>query len=387
MKKILTGNYAVAHAVKCAGAQVIAAYPITPQTSIVEKLVEFCSDGTLDAEFVTVESEHSALSCLIGASTAGVRVFTATSAQGLALMHEVLFWAAGSRLPIVMCNVNRAMAAPWTIWCDQTDSLAQRDTGWIQIYCENCQEAFDSILQAYKVAEKMRLPCMVNMDGFYLSHTAEPVEIPDHSVVDTFLPYTQNEFNLDIDKPQAFSSGTLPTLYYEFQVKKQLAMKEVERELDKIYEEFEETFGRKYRSVEPFEIDDAEMVLVTSGTISGTARSVVRRLRKEGKKIGLVKIRLFRPFPDAKLRQLLKGIPKVGIIDRNISIGNTGIFFSELRSALYSLENRPLLYGFITGLGGRDVVPSHIEEIVKTLERDEKPTTDTYWIGANHELV
>ena len=387
MKKLLTGNASIAHAVVHAGVKVIAAYPITPQSSIVEKLVEFCADGTLDAEFVTVESEHSAMACLIGAASTGVRVFTATSSQGLALMHEVLHWAAGARLPIVLANVNRAMAAPWTVWCDHTDSLAQRDTGWIQFYCENCQEAFDTVLQAYKITEETRIPSIVNIDGFYLSHTAEPVELPDFKVTETFLPYQKSEFILDPDKPHAFSSGTTPDFWFEFRVKIQQAMSEVEQRLASIYNEFNDLFSRSYRSVEPFEVDDADIVLVTAGTISGTTRSVVRELRKKGKKIGIAKIRLFRPFPVEVLRALLKGKKKVGVIDRNISFGIGGIFYQELKSALYNVTDRPALFGFITGLGGRDVIPSNISEIIDIIEKNEEPASDIYWIGLKHEFV
>jgi len=387
MKKLLTGNAAVAHAAVHAGVKVIAAYPITPQTSVVEKLVEFCGNGTLDAEFVTVESEHSALACLIGAATTGARVFTATSSQGLALMHEVLHWAAGARLPVVLVNVNRAMAAPWTIWCDHTDSLAQRDTGWIQFYCENCQDAFDTVLQAYKVAEELSLPCMVNIDGFYLSHTAEPVELPDFKVTETFLPYSPRKYIVDPDNPMAFSSGTTPDFFYEFRVKIQKAMESVETVLQQTYMDFESFFGRSYQSVEPFSTEDADIVLVTAGTLSGTARSVIRKMRDSGKNIGLIKIRRFRPFPTEILRQLLKGTKKVGVVDRNISLGAGGILYQELKSALYDLEKRPEMFGFIAGLGGRDVVPDNIREIVDIIESTDKSVSDIHWIGLKHDLV
>ncbi|MFC1563715.1 pyruvate ferredoxin oxidoreductase [candidate division KSB1 bacterium] len=387
MKKLLTGNSSIANAVVHAGVQLIAAYPITPQTSIVEKLVEFCGNGDLKADFVTVESEHSAMACLIGAATTGVRVFTATSSQGLALMHEVLHWAVGARLPIVMANVNRAMAAPWTIWCDHTDSLAQRDTGWIQFYCENCQEAFDTILQAYKISEEVNLPSMVNIDGFYLSHTVEPVDIPDFSVVESFLPYKEPEFKLNTDSQDSFSGGTTPEFFYEFRAKIQKEMDGIEARLDTIYADFCDKFGRDYNSIESFEVEDAEIVLITAGTIAGTTRSVVRKLRESGKKIGLVNIRLFRPFPSAALRKMLKGIRRIGVIDRNLSPGIGGIFYQEIKSALYSMSEAPQIFGFIAGLGGRDVVPSNILEIVEIIENNQKPESDIIWIGLKNELV
>jgi len=387
MNKLLTGNAAIAHAVLHAGVNVIAAYPITPQSSVVEKIVDFCADGSLNAEFVTVESEHSALACLVGAASTGVRVFTATSSQGLALMHEVLHWASGARLPIVLANVNRAMAAPWTVWCDHTDSLAQRDTGWIQFYCENCQEVFDTVLQAYKITESVCVPSMVNIDGFYLSHTAEPVELPDFNVVETFLPYQKRSYVLDTENPMSFSGGTTPDFFFEFHAKIQKAMDQVKPQLDKIYEEFSDIFGRSYVSVVPFEVEDAEIVLVAAGTISGTTRSVVRKLREDGKKVGLIKIRLFRPFPTEVFRRLLTGKKKVGVVDRDISLGMGGIFCQEIKSALYNLPEKPEIFGFIAGIGGRDVVPSNILEIIKIIESNDKPESDIYWIGLKHELV
>ena len=280
MKELLTGNEAVSKAVTFAGVNVISAYPITPQSSIVEKLSGFCGDGSLNAEFIAAESEHSALACLIGASTAGARVFTATSSQGLALMHELLHWSSGARLPIVMVNVNRAMAAPWTIWCDHQDSLSQRDTGVIQFYCENCQETFDTVLQAYKIAEIQHLPCMINIDGFFLSHTSEPVEIPTKKSVKAFLPAIKNAFAIDVDNPRSYSSGATPDFFYEFKTKIHNAFSKTEEIHEQVNSEFDKIFGRSYGSLDTFMIDDAEIVLVSMGTICGTARAVVRELRE-----------------------------------------------------------------------------------------------------------
>ncbi|MFQ6033760.1 MAG: pyruvate ferredoxin oxidoreductase, partial [Candidatus Bipolaricaulia bacterium] len=225
-RKVITGNYAVSYGAALARAQVIAAYPITPQTTIVELLADFCAEGALDAKFIKVESEHSAMASCIGAAAAGARAFTATSAQGLALMHELLHWAAGARLPIVMADVNRAMAAPWSIWTDQNDSLAQRDTGWIQYYCESNQEALDTVIQAYRVAERVSLPAMLVLDAFFLSHTSEPVDVPEQALVDEYLPPYRPEFKLDVNDPRAFSGITMPSEYMELRYKMERAMEE-----------------------------------------------------------------------------------------------------------------------------------------------------------------
>jgi pyruvate/2-oxoacid:ferredoxin oxidoreductase alpha subunit len=379
MEKVIMGNHAVSYGVMLARAQVIAAYPITPQTQIVEMLSEFCADGLLDAKFIKVESEHSAMAACIGASSAGARAFTATSAHGLALMHEMLHWAAGARLPIVMANVNRAMGPGWSIWTDQTDSLAQRDTGWLQLYCESNQEVLDTVIQAFKIAEQVLLPVMLVLDAFFLSHTEEPVDIPDQELVDSYLPPYQARYKLDPSDPHAFGSLVTPHHYMELRYKIQQAMEEaveVARQADK---EFKDVFGRSYGLVEKYRLEDAEVALVTSATITSTARVVVDELREAGHRVGLLKVRLFRPFPVEDVRRALAGVRKVAVIDRNISFGHGGIFAEEIKSALYNAPYRPPLFGFIIGLGGRDVTPASIRGIAEYTFEHDAPETEIIW--------
>jgi len=376
---VIMGNHAVSYGAKLARSQVIAAYPITPQTHIVEMLSEFCADGLLDAKFIKVESEHSAMAACIGASSAGARAFTATSGHGLALMHEMLHWATGARLPIVMANVNRAMGPGWSIWTEQTDSLAQRDTGWLQFYCESNQEVLDSVIQAFKIAEQVLLPTMLVLDAFVLSHTQEPVDIPDQELVDSYLPPYRARYKLDTSDPHAFGSLVAPPHYMELRYKIQKAMEgavEVARQVDR---EFGEVFGRSYGLVEKYHLEDAEVVLVTSATITSTARVVVDELRQEGHKIGLLKMRLFRPFPAEDVREALAGAGKVAVIDRNISFGHGGIFAEEIKSALYNGSHRPPIFGFIIGLGGRDVTPASIRGIAEYAFEHDAPETEIIW--------
>lgn len=365
MRKVIMGNHAVSYGALVSRAQVIAAYPITPQTQVVEMLSEFCADGLMAAKFIKVESEHSAMAACIGASAAGARAFTATSAQGLALMHEVLHWAAGARLPIVMANINRGMGPPWSVWTEQTDSLAQRDTGWLQLYCESNQEVLDSVIQAFKVSERVLLPTMLVLDAFVLSHTSEPVDIPDVEVVDQYLPRYEAKYKLDVNNPHAFGGITGPELYYELRYKIQLAMEEAVGVLREEDENFESLFGRSYGLVEEYRCKDAEIVLVTASTMTSTSRVVVDELREEGIKLGLLKIRVFRPFPFEDVRRSLSGKEKIAVLDRNISFGHHGIFYEEVKSALYGQAKPPKAFGYILGLGGRDVTPQDIKEIVQ----------------------
>ncbi len=386
-RKVITGNYAVSYGAALARAQVIAAYPITPQTQIVELLADFCAEGALDAKFIKVESEHSAMAACIGASAVGARAFTATSAQGLALMHEMLHWAAGARLPIVMANVNRAMGPPWSIWTDQNDSLSQRDTGWMQYYCESNQEALDTVIQAYKVAEKVLLPAMLVLDAFFLSHTSEPVDIPEQGLVDRYLPPYKPEYKLDLADPRAFGGITMPSEYFELRYKIQRAMEEALEVAKAADLEFERLFGRGYGLVEPYKLEGAELALVTSGTVTSTARLVIDRLRAKGGRVGLLKVRLFRPFPVEEVRAILQGIPKIAVIDRNISFGHGGIFAQELKSALYNWNQgrgfHPPIFGFVAGLGGRDITPELIEEIIEYAQAHDrpKPEEEIIWMG------
>jgi len=381
MKKILVGNHAVSWGVMLARAEVISAYPITPQTTIVEELSVLCADGRLKAKFVPVESEHSAMACCVGASAAGVRTFTATSGQGLALMHEMLHWASGARLPIVMATVNRALGSPWNIWGEQTDSLAQRDTGWLQFYCESNQEVLDTTLQAFKIAEEVHLPVMLNLDAFFLSHTAEPVEIPEQNAVDRFLPRFQPEYRLDPSAPHSFGLLTPPEYFMEFRYKIQQSMiqsKEVSRRVD---EEFGQSFGRRYGLVEAYRCDGADMILVTSGAIASTTRVLVDNLRAKGRKVGMVKVRLFRPFPQEELYTILRDVEKVAVVDRNVSFGVGGIFAHELSAAFCGQKARPLIFSYIAGLGGRDVTLQVLNEVVDQTYKSARPGPHSVWVG------
>jgi len=328
-----------------------------------------------------VESEHSAMACIIAAATAGVRTFTATSANGLALMHELLHWAAGARLPLVMVNVNRAMAPGWSIWSDQTDSLAQRDTGWLQFYCEDNQEVLDTLIQAYWLAERVLLPVMVCYDAFWLSHTYEPVDIPDQKDVDDFLPPYKPEIFLDVDNPRSFYGLAMPDHYMEMRYKMQRAMEKAVEVAAEADQKFKEKFGRGYGIIETMYTDDAEVVLVTSSTITSASRVVIEKLRGEGHKVGLLKARMFRPFPDKAMREALSGKKRVLVLDRNISFGKGGIFADEIRGALSNDPNRPAVYGYVTGLGGRDITPEDIEGIVKEGMSMKEPPGNIIWKG------
>ncbi len=383
MKKVMIGNHAVSWGVQRARVEVISAYPITPQTQIVEELSDMCADGRLPARYIKVESEHSAMAACIGASAAGVRTFTATSAQGLALMHELLHWAAGGRLPIVMADVNRAMAPGWNIWTDQNDTLSQRDTGWIQLYCETNQEVFDTTIQAFRLAETVNLPVMVILDAFFLSHTSEPVELTDQEIVDEFLPKRVAQYKLDPADPHAFGALVRPDAYMEMRWQQQEAMRETLTLMPEIDEAWAELTGRRYGAIENYRTEDAELLLVTSGTITSTARHVVDERRERGEAVGLVKVKMFRPFPTGALREALAGADRVAVLDRNISPGHGGIFAEEIRSALYDvpLEDRPRLFGYVLGLGGRDVTPAVIDSIVDRTWSADQPERQDLWVG------
>lgn len=381
MKKIMVGNHAVSWGVMLARAEVISAYPITPQTTIVEELSVLCADGRLKAKFIPVESEHSAMACCIGAAAAGVRTFTATSGQGLALMHEMLHWASGARLPIVMATVNRALGSPWNIWGEQTDSLSQRDTGWLQLYCESNQEVLDTVIQAFKIAEEINLPVMLNLDAFFLSHTAEPVDIPEQSLVDGFLPPYQPEFRLDPKNPHSFGCMTPPEYYMEFRYKIQQSMLQGKAVAQQVDEAFGRVFGRKYGLIEPYRCEGADLILITSGAIASTARVVVDNLREKGRKVGMVKIRLFRPFPKEELLEILCQVEKVAVVDRNVSFGVGGIFAHEMRAALCNEKVRPAIFSYIAGLGGRDVTPPVLNDVIYQTYKRQKPEAQSVWVG------
>jgi len=387
MKQVLEGSHAVSEAVRLARVEVISAYPITPQTHIVEAISEYCADGTMKARFICVESEHSAMAAVIGAASTGARTFTATSSHGLAYMHELLHWAAAARLPIVMAEVNRALGPGWNIWLDQTDSLSQRDTGWIQLYCEDGQEVLDTTLQAFRLAEAVSLPVMVVLDAFFLSHTFEPVDVPEKDRVDQFLPRVSPRIELSIENPYAINQMAGPAVYMEMRYNIEFAMQQVFSHYAEIENEFEASFGRKYGPLDAVACDDAEIILVTAGTTASTCRQVIADLRSQGEKAGLLKLKMFRPFPTDLMRQVLSKSRKLAVIDRNFSFGASGIFAQEIRAALCNAKQHPPVFGYIAGLGGRDVTPQTIEDIYWQTKNFDAPKSESIWIGLNEELV
>ena len=384
MIKVISANKAIAEAVKLAKPKVIPVYPITPQTSISEYLAQFVADGDLRAEYIRVESEHSAISAAVGASGTGVRVFTATSSQGLALMHEILFAAAGLRNPIVMANANRALSAPLSIWNDQQDSISQRDTGWMQFYAENAQEALDLILQAYRISEnnEVLLPSMVCVDGFILTHTVEPVDIPLQDTVDKFLiPYQPKHAYLDPEDPMSLGTFTDPNYYMEARYDMEVAMEGSKKVIRDVHKEFTEVFGREYDLVEEYMCDDAEIILVAMGSICGTIKTVTDSLRTQGEKIGLLKVIAFRPFPKDEIQKSIKNADKIAVLDKNISFGIGGVLYNEIKAKIDVNAS-----GFIIGLGGRDVSPDDIKTIVNET-RNSNSDDKINWIGLKQEEV
>jgi pyruvate/2-oxoacid:ferredoxin oxidoreductase alpha subunit len=378
MKKVISANQAVSYAVLAAKAQVIAAYPITPQSSIVEMLSGFCATGALHAKFINVESEHSAMAACISASITGARTFTATSSQGLALMHEVLHYASGLRLPIVMANVNRALASPFNLKADLSDSLSQRDTGWLQFYCESGQEVFDTIIQSYRISEQILLPVMVNLEGFILSHTYEIVDVPEQSQVDLFLPPSPPRECLDVEDPCMFGSTT--DYYINFRYKMHQDMEKAKIVCRKVDAEFKKIFGRDYGLVCPYLCEDADLILVTAGTIAGTCRVIADRCRTRGLKVGVLRLRMVRPFPGGQICEALRGARKVAVIDRDFSPGCGGILAQEIKAALQGDHSDLPVYEFIAGLGGKDVTDQDIERITEQTYNMPKPGEST-WIG------
>ncbi len=380
MKEFMTGNHAVAHAVKLCRTPFIAAYPITPQTAIYEKLSEWEASRVLKGVMMRTESEHSAMAACIAASLTGVRTFTATSSQGLALMHEMLHFAAGCRTPVVLANVNRLLAAPWGFWADQLDSLSQRDTGWIQFYCENGQEAMDNVFQAYRIAEQVYLPAMVSLEAFFVSHFMEVVDLPAQEQVDRFLPPMDLPHKFDVDKPGFHVPVVSSELYRKYKHMAQGSMDSVKQLAVQVDQEFKKEFGRGYGIVEPVMLDDADIVLVTAGSITSTARLAIRELRQQGHKVGLFKIRLFRPFPREAIQQALRGKKKIAVIDRNISLGSGGIFCQEVRAALIHSPDHPLTFSYIAGVGGTDVTPEVIQKIAFDVIGRNEPRDAPIWV-------
>ncbi len=375
--RIITGNEAAALAVKLVEPNVIAAYPITPQTSLAEKLSTFVEGGELRAEYVRVEGEHSALTVCISASTVGARVFTATSSNGLLYMHEQIHWAAGSRLPIVMCCVNRGVGAPWSIFNDQQDSFAQRDTGWIQIYCRNNQEIIDTIIQAYRIAESVYIPVMVCYDGFVLSHTMMPVEIPDYGTVRAFLPPYTPSVDISPENPATVNpvffpwrrenaEGVLCDGYMEKRYKLQDALLKSTDTIEEVSRSYGEAFGRNHGGLLwEHMTDDADIVLVGMGSIAAEATVAADSLREEGLKAGVVGIRVFRPFPRKAIARALEKARVIIVFEKCLSYGCDGGVSSDIKSALYGTGIAAPMHNYIAGLGGRDVKARELAEAVK----------------------
>ena len=366
---VVEGSYAVAHSVKVCRPNVISAYPITPQTHIVEDLSQFMADGEIpNCEYINVESEFSALSALVGASATGARTYSSTSSQGLELMHEVLFNASGMRLPIVMTVVNRAVSAPISIWNDHQDSISQRDTGWIQLYAENIQEMSDMTAQSFKIAEDkdVMLPAMVCMDGFILSHVFEPVILLEQELTDEFLPTYDPEHVLDTRNPLSFGTFADPSAYTEFRYLQQKGMDVALGKIEKAAEDFKKIFGRYYGGlIEPYMAEDAEILLMAMGSVVGTIKDVIDKARSQGIKVGLIKVRTFRPFPAEVIRSAVSDAAIVVTLDKNISVGlNEGALFTEVKSCLYNSDINVPVMGFMLGHGGRDIPMSTIQMII-----------------------
>jgi len=382
--KMLDGNAAAVEAMFLADVKVISAYPITPQSSIAEELSSLVADGSLKAEYIRVESEHTAMSAATTAQLTGVRAATATSSVGLALMHEILGLTAGLRVPIVMPVVNRALVAPWSLWCDHADTMAERDTGWMQFFTQNVQDIVDLMLVAYKASEtaEVLLPSMVCLDGFFLSHSMQKVDVPDIKDVRKFLgPYTAKNLFLDASNPMFINDLTGPDEFTEMRYQQKEGLKKALEVIPLVMKEFEQTFGRKLSMVEEYKSRDADAVIVALGSMCGTIKQVVKDMRKAGKKVGLVRLTTFRPFPADLIRKALAGKKVIGVFDRSAGLGSGGgPVWNEIRSALYGTEGQIL--PFIGGLGGRDIPPATVEKVFNRLldvAEGKKPKKDV-WI-------
>lgn len=376
-RDMLLGSEAVATGVKLCRPQVIAAYPITPQTHIIETLSEMVAQGELQAKYIKVESEMSAIAACFGAVAAGSRAFTATSSHGLALMHEMLHWFSGARFPMVLVNANRALGAPWNIWTDQGDSFAQRDTGWLQLYSETAQEALDNIILAYWLSEQIMLPVMVMIDGFILSHTMEPLFIPSQAQVDAFLPPYVPPYCLDINNPFSFGAAATADNFYLLKKNQAKTMRKAELILKKGYTRFEDLFGRHYDHAQGYSLEDTETVILTCGALCGTVQVALNQLARQGKKVGLVKLRLVRPFPKQTLQDILQDKKEILVLSRACSFGAGGSLAQELRAALYGYQNKAQIYDLVVSLGGKEVFPQDIIDVLENL--DQLSTTDSNW--------
>ncbi len=366
-------SLAVSEAVKLARADVIAAYPITPQTHIVEHLSELVANGELDAEFFCVESEHSALSVCVGAEATGARTFTCTSSQGLALMSEITYIASALRLPIVMIIANRTLSAPLSIWNDHSDAMSIRDCGWIQFFVENGQEVYDHVFISYRLAEdrEVLFPVIINMDGFILSHVIEPFEMIDQEKIDHFLPPYQPLYRLHPNRPVTMGAFALPSIFAETKKAQEVAIRSSLPKILEVFKVFGDMTGRYYQPIETYQAEDAETLLVTMGSFGETASVAVDEMREEGRSVGLVKIRLWRPFPFEAFKKATLNARQLVVIDRAVSVGGPGgPVASEVKAALYGYDSRPSVYNFVAGISGRDVTPSDFIKMVDKAEME-----------------
>lgn len=401
MAKVLTGYDAVAEAVKSCDPDVVSAYPITPQTDIVERLSEMVADGELTSEFIKVDSEFNAASTCVGASAAGARVFSATCSQGLKLMSEVLFSASGMRLPLVLAIANRSLSAPLSIWCDHTDTFAERDGGMIQFYAEDVQEAIDNILMAYKVAEDpdVLLPALSCLDGFILTHVQEPVELYDEDKVKDFLPEREPEFTLDPSDPKTMGAYARPEHWTETRYMLHEAQKNSKEKISDAVEEFSEIFGRDYGLenkglLDTYMAEDADILLISLGSLCGTIRYIVDEYRERGEKVGLVKLRVYRPFPVNELRDAFKNAEAVAVLEKDVSAGYQGGLAIDLKSTLYSTDVRIPILDFVVGLAGRDVSKDSIRNIIEETKKYKEEGThelgfeeEEHWPSLRKDLL
>ncbi len=396
MKKIESGNVAAALGVKLAKVQVVAAYPITPQTPLTEKLSELIEGDELKAEYITVESEHSALAVCIGAASAGARAFTATSANGLLYMSEQVHWAAGARLPLVMCVVNRGVGAPWTVWNDHQDSISQRDAGWIQIYVNDHQEIIDTVIKAFRLAEAVSIPVMVCYDGYYLSHTYMPFDVPDEQKVDTFLPEYQYKHTLDPQNPENLNTVTMPFARPDRDGVTQPGYMDIRHNLHEelgtaipVFEQidaaYKEAFGRGGKPImSDYRCEGADYIVVSMGSLANRIKDVVDELNDEGVKVGVLSLHLYRPFPREQIIAALENAKGVIVIEKALSYGNEGALFGDIKAALYPCEKRPFVHNYIIGLGGREIKQADLYDSIKaSCTASENFEDVSRWIGLN----
>lgn len=389
--KALDGNAAIAHGVMRSKVQLVAAYPITPQTPIVETISSLIDKKEYDATYITVESEHSALSAVIGAASTGVRTFTASASHGLALMHEVTGVASASRLPVVMAVVSRAIPGPMCLWCDHSDIMTQRDQGWIQLFAESPQEGLDFTMIAYRTSEDERVltPTMVDIDGFYCSHLTEPVDVPTEDEAERFISeFRPVNAQLNTDMPYAIDNLSSPAIFTEIKRSQDLGMRAAAAVLDERFEEFDKIFGRKYARVMCDGVEDADTVIVCMGSMSGTVRHVVRQLRSESKKVGIARVVCFRPFPKTELAEALRGVKNVAVIDRVSAMGSFGPLYEEVLASMKMSGNNANAYSFVAGLGGRDIWEQTVENVFAKAEEmgaRNAPCKEPIWIDLKED--